>query len=140
MADSIAKLLVYSMRLDGDVRENKPSNGGLQGRALPQKSGFVAGSHALDSLDQIITSTESFFHPSNNGAWTASVSLLCCVDIESHFLNIIKKLTMFIHRLTSEFTKRWMEEELESCKTPVVCAPFTEVNPFFSSDNFRLTA
>lgn len=97
---SIAKLLVYSMRLDGDVRENKPSSGGLQGRALPRKSGFVAGSHALDSLDQIITSTESFFHPSNNGAWTAS-------------------LTMFLHRLTSEFTKRWMEEELESCKTPV---------------------
>jgi proteasome activator subunit 4 len=128
------------MRLDGDVRENKPPNGGQQSGALPRKSGFVAGSHALDSLDQIITSTESFFHPSNNGAWTASVGLLCCVDIGYHFLNMIKKLTMFIHRLTSEFTKRWMEEELESCKTPVVCSPFTEVNLFFSSGNSRPTA
>ncbi|KAG6832246.1 hypothetical protein H0H92_004211 [Tricholoma furcatifolium] len=35
-----------------------------QGRA------YLAGSKALDSLARLIASTESFFHPSNSGAWT----------------------------------------------------------------------
>lgn len=61
---SLAKIFVYSMSLDGSIRgENGVSNGG-----------FLAGSRALDSLDKLITSTESFFHPSNSGHWTLSVS------------------------------------------------------------------
>ncbi|KAG5652290.1 hypothetical protein H0H81_005550 [Sphagnurus paluster] len=31
---------------------------------------YLAGSKALDSLARLIASTESFFHPSNSGAWT----------------------------------------------------------------------
>ena len=34
---------------------------------------YLAGSRALDSLARLIASTESFFHPSNSGAWTADV-------------------------------------------------------------------
>lgn len=37
---------------------------------------YVAGCRALDSLVKMIASTESFFHPSNSGAWTADVSIL----------------------------------------------------------------
>lgn len=57
-------LLVYSMAVDGPVRDQDST------------SGFVAGSHALDSLDRLITSVESFFHPSNAGSWTLLVSLV----------------------------------------------------------------
>lgn len=38
------------------------------------QSGYLAGSKALSSLDKLITSTESFFHPSNSGPWTVLVS------------------------------------------------------------------
>lgn len=34
---------------------------------------YVGGSKALDSLVKLIASTESFFHPSNSGAWTSDV-------------------------------------------------------------------
>jgi len=34
---------------------------------------YLAGSKALDSLARLIASTESFFHPTNSGAWTADV-------------------------------------------------------------------
>jgi hypothetical protein len=61
LSESLAVLLVYSMALDGPVRE-QDSDGG-----------FVAGSRALDSLDKLITSVESFFHPSNAGQWTLIV-------------------------------------------------------------------
>lgn len=60
--DSIAKIIVYSLSLDGEIRENE------------NQKGYVAGSKALDSLDRLITSTESFFHPSNSGPWTATAS------------------------------------------------------------------
>ena len=45
--------------------------------------GYVGGSKALDSLVKLIASTESFFHPSNSGAWTADVCkyLECDADI-----------------------------------------------------------
>ena len=35
---------------------------------------YLAGSRALDSLAKLIATVESFFHPSNSGAWTADVS------------------------------------------------------------------
>ena len=34
---------------------------------------YLGGSKALDSLAKMIASTESFFHPSNSGTWTADV-------------------------------------------------------------------
>ncbi|GLB36441.1 putative protein with domain of unknown function (DUF3437) [Lyophyllum shimeji] len=87
---AIAKILVYSMAVDGEIR------GG------DDQKGYVAGSKALDSLDRIITSTESFFHPSNFGPWTST-------------------LTAFLNRLAAEFIKRLKEEQQETCKTPVTC-------------------
>ena len=34
---------------------------------------YLAGSRALDGLAKLIATVESFFHPSNSGAWTADV-------------------------------------------------------------------
>ncbi|KAG8722752.1 hypothetical protein FRC08_010362 [Ceratobasidium sp. 394] len=84
---SLAVLLVYSMAVDGPVRDHDSN------------SGFLAGSHALDSLDKLITSIESFFHPSNAGQW----SLI---------------LVSFLQRITYEFNRRWREESRPDCKTP----------------------
>jgi proteasome activator subunit 4 len=67
---ALAKIMVYSMSLDG------PARGDSAGKASEENSsqqGFLAGSHALDTLDKLITSTESFFHPSNTGHWTLAV-------------------------------------------------------------------
>jgi proteasome activator subunit 4 len=70
--DALAKIFVYSISVDGEVRIPTPP---LQDEKLPKSAGFVAGSKALDTLDKLITCTESFFHPSNSGPWTALVSL-----------------------------------------------------------------
>ncbi|EMD41612.1 hypothetical protein CERSUDRAFT_110183 [Gelatoporia subvermispora B] len=96
---ALAKMFVWSMSLDGPIRAESDStpSGSL---FSPQPSGFIAGSRALDSLDKLITSTESFFHPSNSGVWSLG-------------------LTIFLHRLTSEFCKRWKEEQQPNCKTPI---------------------
>lgn len=67
----------------------------------PGQRRYLAGSRALESLESLITSTETYFHPSNAGMWTMS-------------------LTTFLHRVTAEFSKRWKEEEQPTCKTPVV--------------------
>ncbi|TFK57500.1 ARM repeat-containing protein [Heliocybe sulcata] len=94
---ALAKMIIYSMSVDGPVREDgvtPPS--GSESESL---AGYLAGSRALDSLDRLITSTESFFHPSNSGPWTTS-------------------LTGFLHRLASEFSRRWNEERQDACKTP----------------------
>lgn len=80
---------MYSLAVDGPIRRDA------------SQEGFIAGSKALDALDRFITSTESFFHPSNAGPW----SLM---------------LTNLVQRITSEFNKRWYEEKEKSCKTPVV--------------------
>lgn len=61
------------MAVDGEVRDTANPFG--RGSKLPtQQKGYMAGSKALDSLDRLITSTESFFHPSNSGPWTLAVS------------------------------------------------------------------
>ncbi|CAE6462385.1 unnamed protein product [Rhizoctonia solani] len=84
---SLAVLLVYSMALDGPERVQDSG------------AGFLAGSRALDSLDKLITSVESFFHPSNAGQWTLI-------------------LVSFLQRITYEFNRRWYEESSTKCKTP----------------------
>src|SRR5258708_20209721 len=74
LLDAIAKILVYSMAVDGPVRQDAaPTPRSKEGRFEAQQTGFLEGSKALDSLDRLITSTESFFHPSNSGQWTMSV-------------------------------------------------------------------
>ncbi|GJE87739.1 proteasome-substrate-size regulator, mid region domain-containing protein [Phanerochaete sordida] len=95
--NSLAKFFVYSMSLDGPIRHTSdtPADG-----ASTAESGYLAGSRALDSLDKLITSTETFFHPSNHGHWTLA-------------------LTSFIQRLAAELCKRWKEEQQPTCKTPV---------------------
>ena len=75
--DALARILVYSMAVDGDVRETTPTNVRVKNGQLPKQSGYVAGSKALDSLDRLITSIETFFHPSNTGTWTLSVNAIC---------------------------------------------------------------
>ncbi|KAI0343973.1 ARM repeat-containing protein [Trametopsis cervina] len=94
---ALAKIMVYSISLDGPVRTDGTSPTDGSGEA---QQGFLAGSRALDTLDKLITSTESFFHPSNSGHWTLA-------------------LTGFLHRLALEFCKRWKEEQQSFCKTPV---------------------
>ncbi|KAI0757312.1 ARM repeat-containing protein [Daedaleopsis nitida] len=94
-SSALAKLIVYSMSLDGPVRTDSTSNPGT-----PSSEGYLAGSRALDSLDKLITSVESFFHPSNYGVWSLN-------------------LTHFVQRLMAEFAKRWKDEQQPSCKTPV---------------------
>ncbi|CAK5268900.1 unnamed protein product [Mycena citricolor] len=88
----LAKILVYSMAVDGDARDH----GGLEGGAT---AGFVAGSQALDTLDRLLTSVETYFHPSNSGPYTVV-------------------LTSFLTHTASYLYQRWKEEELPSCETP----------------------
>jgi proteasome activator subunit 4 len=61
------------MRVDGDIRSSTSAK--VSEGASPLPSGYIAGSKAVDSLDRLITSIESFFHPSNTGQWTLSVGL-----------------------------------------------------------------
>ncbi|KAF8527908.1 ARM repeat-containing protein [Hysterangium stoloniferum] len=94
----LAQILVYSMSVDGPPRviQSQNNEGGLE-NGLKR---FLAGSRGLDTLERLITSTETYFHPSNAGIWT-----LC--------------LTTFLHRVCAEFAKRWKEEEQSSCRTPL---------------------
>ncbi|ETW87560.1 hypothetical protein HETIRDRAFT_469691 [Heterobasidion irregulare TC 32-1] len=91
----LAKMLVYSMATDAPIRDAAPTS--RDHRAIGE--GYLAGSRALDSLDRLMISTESFFHPSNHGLWSIS-------------------LTSFISHLAYEFTKRCEEERDPNCKTP----------------------
>jgi proteasome activator subunit 4 len=63
------------MAVDGPVRDSAaPTPRNRVGKLPAQQTGYMAGCKALDSLDRLITSTESFFHPSNSGPWTTAVS------------------------------------------------------------------
>ncbi|KAF7306621.1 hypothetical protein MIND_00453500 [Mycena indigotica] len=97
---SLARMLVYSMAVDGPVRESSAPTPRAGGAKLIQPVGFVAGSKALDTLDRIITSLETFFHPSNSGSYTIA-------------------LTSFLQYLSAFFCQRIREEEQGSCRTPV---------------------
>ncbi|KAH9922007.1 ARM repeat-containing protein [Epithele typhae] len=94
-SSALAKLIVYSLSLDGPIRSDTASTPGSS-----SSEGYMAGSRALDSLDKLVTSVESFFHPSNYGIWSLN-------------------LTHFVQRLMAEFSKRWKDEQLPNCKTPV---------------------
>jgi hypothetical protein len=86
LLDAIAKLLVYSISVDGPVRQDAaPTPRSKEGRFEAQQTGFLEGSKALDSLDRLITSTESFFHPSNSGPWTMNVSNIIPV-VKDHLM------------------------------------------------------
>lgn len=95
---SLARIIVYSIMSDSPIAKSTvptPSPSGvstpqlqnktlgeylstpLSSGPLPQRTGYLAGSRALDSLAKLIASTESFFHPSNSGAWTADVCCYC---------------------------------------------------------------
>ncbi|EIW86450.1 hypothetical protein CONPUDRAFT_78796 [Coniophora puteana RWD-64-598 SS2] len=92
----IAKIFVWSMAVDGPVRGESAASSSSEASG---QVGYRAGSKALDSLDKLITSLESFFHPSNHGHWSMI-------------------LTNFLTRLTLEFSERWYDEQQRSCKTP----------------------
>lgn len=79
---SFAALIVYSMSVDAPAAgatplgSTAPSRNGsardLPGMGLgsaPKEKTYLAGSKALDSLAKLVQATESFFHPSNYGAW-----------------------------------------------------------------------
>lgn len=105
------------------------------GKTAPLKGKtYLAGSRALDSLTRLIASTESFFHPSNSGAWTADV---CSIFNVSAQADLLLKLSAFIKYIVYDFNKRrfrvvpvdlvvissstgWHEEQRPDCKTPNV--------------------
>lgn len=60
------------MAVDGPVR-TEPTPSQEESRLSSRQVGYLAGSKAMESLDKFITSTESFFHPSNSGIWSLSV-------------------------------------------------------------------
>ena len=55
------------MAVDSPIRKDATDTPGSS------QPGYLAGSKALDSLDKLLTSTESFFHPSNFGPWSMLV-------------------------------------------------------------------
>lgn len=70
------------------------------GESIERSKKYLAGSKALDHLSRLITSCETFFHPSNAGPWSSF-------------------LTVFLSHLTSNFVQRWKMEEEPNCKVPV---------------------
>ena len=106
----------------GDYLTNTPqSNGGRQDAHLATplgrqgSTGYLAGCRALDSLARMIASTESFFHPSNSGSWTADV----CID---HVFNgrlseliVTFQLSAFLKYIVYDFNKRKRVSFLALC-------------------------
>jgi proteasome activator subunit 4 len=122
---SLARIIVYSMAQDG--HSTPPSNvptplftpplSGMNtpqvqsstlkeflsaplGNKNPSKSRvYLAGSKSLDSLARLIASTESFFHPSNSGAWTSDVCAF--VDLFLWFARLLERMSYLLIRLIS---------------------------------------
>lgn len=129
-AASLARIIVYSIAPDGlpvppssaptpvfsplPSRVSTPAPDGPAGDYLsaplakkvhmkPAKA-YLAGSKALDSLARLIASTESFFHPSNSGSWTADVSIRFVLPEATD--NNLYQLTAFIKYIVYDFNKR----------------------------------
>lgn len=66
---SFASLIVYSMSQDSPASGATPTGTNTPLDPNSKKQTYLAGSKALDSLAKLIQATESFFHPSNYGAW-----------------------------------------------------------------------
>src|SRR5437016_2755487 len=83
------------MSVDGPVRVDvtTPPRGGETNQA---QTGYLAGSKALDSLDRLITSTESFFHPSNSGQWTLNVNIFDYLMLRKCELMYTRKAYQFL--------------------------------------------
>lgn len=68
---SFAAIIVYSMSVDSPASGATPlgstTPAGATNGVKPKT--YLAGSKALDSLAKFVQATESFFHPSNYGAW-----------------------------------------------------------------------
>jgi proteasome activator subunit 4 len=68
-------------------------------------STHLGGSKALDSLARMIASTESFFHPTNAGDWTADVGNHTLFFVHALF-NVYLQLSAFIKCIVLDFNKR----------------------------------
>ncbi|KAK7691509.1 hypothetical protein QCA50_004908 [Cerrena zonata] len=124
---TLARLIVYSMAQDGPHTPSSNSDTPLSmptpprsstHRAHPHESpadylyaslgkgeglkpqAYIAGSKALNSLVKLIAPCENFFHPTNAGSWTTSLS-------------------QFIMHVVQEFQIRWHEELRPDCMTPL---------------------
>ena len=129
---SLARIVVYSMAPDSvpvpysnaptpifsplPSGFNTPHPGGSVGDYLSyslerkthlsvKPSAYLGGSKALDSLARMIASTESFFHPTNAGDWTADVGAQSLFVVRALF-NAYPQLSAFIKYIVLDFNKR----------------------------------
>ncbi|WVQ73567.1 hypothetical protein IAR50_003145 [Cryptococcus sp. DSM 104548] len=109
---SLAETIVYSMSEDSlpaistasgvatpvkmTKGKGKENLGGIGGK---KERRYLGGSKALDHMSRLLTSCETFFHPSNSGHWS---NFLCT----------------FISHLASNFVERYKDEEEPECRTP----------------------
>jgi proteasome activator subunit 4 len=135
---SLARIIVYSMAPDATPLplSNAPTpmfsplpsgvntpqiNDGKLGDFLAaplghqESTAYLAGCRALDSLARMIASTESFFHPSNSGSWTADV----CIDsvLDGYLSKLITtfQLSAFLKYIVYDFNKRKRASLLTLC-------------------------
>jgi proteasome activator subunit 4 len=109
------------MSVDGPILNSESNT--LTGDSNAGEIAFLAGSKALHSLNTIITSTETYFHPSNHGQWTINVISIHPFSALVDDSDLPVQLTTFMQRLAYEFSKRWNEEHQPECKTPIVRLP-----------------
>ena len=81
----------------------------------PGSTGYLAGCRALDSLARMIASTESFFHPSNSGSWTADVCIDYVFNGRLSELIIIFQLSAFLKYIVYDFNKSKLASFLTLC-------------------------
>ncbi|KAJ3398810.1 hypothetical protein HDU80_008541 [Chytriomyces hyalinus] len=67
---------------------------------------------SLSQLQTLLQATETYFHPSNYGAWSS-------------------KLSNFLHNLVNEFLKRWRQESKPDCTTPTELRLTPEIRKAF---------
>nr|XP_019009928.1 proteasome activator subunit 4 [Kwoniella pini CBS 10737]OCF48709.1 proteasome activator subunit 4 [Kwoniella pini CBS 10737] len=97
---SLAETIIFSMSEDSPFI-TLPSEAAtpVAGQRSERNRRYLAGSKALDHLSKLLTSCETFFHPSNSGHWSVF-------------------LTTFLSHLASNFVERWKSEEEPQCRTP----------------------